>query len=384
MARKLNFKETVLKKLKWHKKRTLTHTFIALGLCIILMIPFSYLLKPGESEAVDNDAILTATMVGDIMLGRYVEKATDEHGYDHPFEYVKPYFENSDYVSGNFENPIVLDEDTPAVDKSINLKTSKKSVKALDNANFTVVTLANNHMLDYGIEGLEDTISTFENAKTDFVGAGENLESAKKIKYSDVNGVTIATLGFNDFFEDDSRAKGAKGGVLAANPEYFIPMIDEAKKNADLVFVNIHWGAEYENEPHPRQVELAHAISDAGADAIIGHHPHVLSTVEMYNDTAIFYSLGNFVFDQGWSRTHDTALVQYNLYKDGTGEFEIIPATIKNAQPRPLTDLNWYNSFKITRQMTKNLDDNEWSKEGESIILKVDHSDIVKGESLGK
>ena len=384
MARKLNFKETILKKLKWHKKRTLTHTFMALGLCIILTIPFSYLLKPGESEAVDNDAVLTATMVGDIMLGRYVEKATDEHGNDHPFEYVKPYLENSDYVSGNFENPIVLDEDTPEVDKSINLKTTADSANALDEANFTVVNLANNHTLDYGIEGLRDTLSTFKTADTDVVGAGEDLEAAKNIHYSKVNGVTIATLGFNDIFENDSRAGDTKGGVLAATPEYLIPLINEAKENADLVFVNIHWGVEYENEPHPRQVELAHAIADAGADAIIGHHPHVLSTVEMYKDTAIFYSLGNFVFDQGWSRTHDTALVQYHLYKDGTGEFEIIPATIKNAQPRPLTEKNWYSSFKITRQMTKNLDDNEWSKKGESIILKVDHSNVLKGESFGK
>ncbi|MBN8209840.1 CapA family protein [Bacillus sp. NTK071] len=382
MARKLNFKEKILKKIKWHKKRTLTHTLIALFLCFILIIPFSYLFKPGETEAIKDDALVTATMVGDIMMGRYVEKATGEYGTDHPFKYVSTYFKNSDYVTGNFENPVVLDENTPAVDKSVTLKTSEESAKALDRANFTVANLANNHMLDYGIEGLEDTLSTFKSLDTGIVGAGDNLDEAKQIHYTKVNGIKIATLGFNDIFEDDSEARDTKGGVLPASPKNYIPMIGEAKQNADLVFVHMHWGQEYENGAHPRQEEIAHAISEAGADIIVGHGSHVLSTIERYNDTVIFYSLGSFVFDQGWSRSRDTALVQYRLYKDGTGEIEVIPAYIRNTQPRPLTDMNWYNNAKITRQLTKNLDKEAWTKRGGNIILPVDHSRVLKGATI--
>ena len=92
---------------------------------------------------------------------------------------------------------------------------------------------------------------------------------------------------------------------------------DAKQGNADLVVVNMHWGQEYSTSATSRQTELAKAVIDAGADVIIGHHPHVLQSFDVYNDGIIFYSLGNFVFDQGWTRTKDSAMVQYHLAEDG-------------------------------------------------------------------
>ncbi|MBS4162442.1 capsular biosynthesis protein, partial [Klebsiella pneumoniae] len=99
--------------------------------------------------------------------------------------------------------------------------------------------------------------------------------------------------------------------------------------------------------------DLAKAIADAGADVILGAHPHVLEPIEVYNGTAIFYSLGNFVFDQGWSRTRDSALVQYHLMNDGKGRFEVTPLNIREATPSPLGKSDFIKREAIFRQLTK-------------------------------
>ncbi len=153
-------------------------------------------------------------------------------------------------------------------------------------------------------------------------------------------------------------------------------MIEEANQNADLVFVNMHWGVEYDNQPHPRQTELARAMIDVGADAIIGHHSHVLQEVEKYKDGVIFYGLGNFVFDQGWSRTKDSAIVQYDLLSDGTGRFEITPLRINGAQPY-VTE-NKYNQMKIHLQLMRNQPEENFKKEDGKLILEVDHSNVLE------
>lgn len=155
-------------------------------------------------------------------------------------------------------------------------------------------------------------------------------------------------------------------------------MISEAKKHADIVVVQSHWGQEYDNDPNDRQRQLARAMSDAGADIIVGHHPHVLEPIEVYNGTVIFYSLGNFVFDQGWTRTRDSALVQYHLKKNGTGRFEVTPIDIHEATPAPVKK----DSLKqktIIRELTK--DSNfAWKVEDGKLTFDIDHSDKLKSK----
>lgn len=159
-------------------------------------------------------------------------------------------------------------------------------------------------------------------------------------------------------------------------------MIAEASKKADLVLVHVHWGQEYDNEPNDRQKDLAKAIADAGADVIIGAHPHVLEPIEVYNGTVIFYSLGNFVFDQGWSRTRDSALVQYHLMNDGKGRFEVTPLNIREATPTPLGKSDFLKRKAIFRQLTKgtNLD---WKEENGKLTFEVDHADKLKNNKNG-
>jgi gamma-polyglutamate biosynthesis protein CapA len=384
MNKTLTFKEKLLKSIKKQKKKTIGQSFLALLVVTLSITGLSFLNKPAISKVQkEENLIFTGTMVGDMMFGRHVEKVSSKYGEEALFQYVKPYLESSDYVTGNFENPVTLQDDYPKADKYIHLSTKAQSVTALKNLNFSVLNFANNHAMDFGEQGLIDTLQTFEDHHLDVVGAGRNLEEAKnKISYQKINDLTVATLGFTDAYVKGFSALENSGGILPADPELFMPLIAKAKQQANLVVVHMHWGQEYDNEPQIRQKQMAKAIADSGADIIIGHHPHVLSSVEIYNNTLIAYSLGNFVFDQGWSRTRDSTLLQYKLYKSGKAAFEFIPLRIREAQPTPLTGkTDWIHREKIVYQLTKGVDKESWYMKDNNLVFEVDHSEVLKGSS---
>lgn len=379
MSRKLTYQEKLLQMGKRHKKSAGKHVLIGLAVCVLFIIGFEMFFSPDTAKVEKRaDSEFTATFVGDLMFGRNVKDVTDRYGTTYLFDKVKPYFTNADYASANFENPILKnpEEDYEKIDKQIHLHTGAEAIHALKELDFTVLNLANNHMMDYGVEGLNDTVEELDNVGLNHVGAGNDLEEATEIDYQEKNGLTIATLGYTDALVEGFSALGYRGGVARATPDNIFPLIEEANEKADLVFVNIHWGVEYDNQPHPRQTELAKAMIDVGADAIIGHHSHVLSEVEKYKNGVIFYGLGNFVFDQGWSRTKDSAIVQYDLLDDGTGRFEVTPIRIREAQP--YVTKNKYYQMKIHKQLMKNQPNENFTKEDGKLILEVDHSDVLE------
>ncbi|MET1121094.1 CapA family protein [Priestia megaterium] len=381
MDRKLDFKEKLLKFIKSTKKNTDKHVWITLAILVVFMYGAIWVSKP--SEAVENntkdDSLVTATMVGDIMLGRNVEKVTNRQGQDYLFRNVESYFKNADYSTANFDHPVTANDEYPAQDKPIVLRTDEQSVKTLKNLNFSVLNVANSHSMDYLEEGLNDTVKAFNQSKMDFVGMGGNLEEASNINYQTVNGIKIATLGFTDTYTAYSAANDNNPGILPAKPEIFIPLIQEAKEKANLVVVHAHWGEEYDTTPSPRQKGLAKAMADAGADIILGHHPHVLQPIDTYKNTVIFYSLGNFVFDQGWSASRESALVQYKLKKDGTARFEVTPLLIKEATPTLLSKWDAYYKEKIFKRLTKTSSSALAIKEeNNKLVFTVDHSRVVK------
>ncbi|SFE60730.1 CapA family protein [Alteribacillus iranensis] len=384
MAKKLTFQERVLKFIKKHKKVTTKHTILAtvLILTFVLAVP---IFDSQESVSADEeeDSIFTAAMVGDMMFGRFVKEATDRHGYDYLFRHVEPLLEQSDYVSGNFANPVVLEEGYQPAEKDVVFKTEEEAVKALERNHFTHVNLANNHVVDYGQEGVADTVATLESHNVGFSGAGMSLEEAKDIHYEEVNGLTVATLGFTDVFTEGDEAAEGKGGVLPADPSIYIPLVKEADEHADLVMVRIHWGQAYDSNIHPRQEEMAKAMADAGADVIAGHSPHVLLSTDVYKDTLIMYSLGNFIFDQGWSQTRDTAVAEYRLSEDGQAQLVFHPFRIYEGQPRTLDGpLSILREKQIFKRLTKNTSPHtQWYEEDGKLKFQVDHSHVVKGDT---
>ncbi|WP_353625580.1 CapA family protein [Bacillus sp. JCM 19041] len=376
--RALTFKEKVLKQIKRQKRKTHLHVFILLPVLVVAVFLMTIIdTRPTAEVDGKQRSLVEGVFVGDIMMGRHVEEFTDRHGAESVFRYVKPYLDQADYVTGNFEQPITEGNREDELDKQIHLHAGPEAVKALDDSGFTVVSLSNNHTMDYGERGLLDTLSAFEGKTVGHAGAGVNRQDAREqIHMEEVNGMTIATLGFTDVYSEDFGATVDSAGVTTFNPDVFVPMVTQASNEADLVVVHAHWGQEYENRPNDRQRMLARALSDAGADIVIGHHPHVLQGMEVYNDTAIFYSLGNFVFDQGWTRTRESALVRYELTPEGRGMFEVVPMYIREASPAPLTATDKLNEISIRRALTKT-SNFDWTFTDGSIKFEVDHSEIT-------
>lgn len=395
MAKKLNRKQRMLRWTKKHKVKAPLHTAVALIVSIVLLALFSvsdaFLGAQVEAETVaqESDTLLTMTMVGDMMFGRYVAKVGERYGYEHLFQRIQPYLNQSDLVTGNFENPILSrDPETyPIADKAIRFYADPAVTSALKKVGFTSVNLANNHMMDYGAPGLIDTRNAFQQSGLETVGAGRNRYDAERILYQEVNGLKVATVGVTDTYGTGFAVTREAPGVLTARPQTILPLVEKAKKKADLVVVHVHWGVEYDNNVHPRQQVLGRALVDAGADIVIGHHPHVLEPVEFYKDSVILYSLGNFIFDQGWSRTRETALVQYRLRADGKARLEIHPMVIREGQPRPLHGwLNTYRREKIYLQLAEEMVYTEawkkkWTREDHYIYHEWDHSKILNGDS---
>ncbi|SDJ89142.1 CapA family protein [Natronincola ferrireducens] len=386
MKKSLTFQEKLTKIIKRQKKLATTHVIIALIFAVILMTTLNFIDRNiDRSFAIEiqqeEDVQFTATMVGDVMLGRHVEEVIKRYGYDYLTKYFQPYFTASDYVTLNFEQPIVIrDEEAERADKKIHFKIGSEAATALKEMNVTTVNLANNHMIDYGQVGLEDTFRAFEEIGLEFVGAGRNLREAQQILYQTFDDITVATIGLADFQYDNYFATRSRGGILRADPSIFMPLVMEAKENADLVMVHVHWGAEYDNKPHPRQVEIGRALSDAGADIVIGHHPHVLQPIEVYNDTVIFYSLGNFIFDQGMTTRRETAIVQYKLDKEGKARVEVTPMWIREGRPRPITGiLKSYRTNRIYNHLTKKLtEEDSWFYDGDKLTIELHHSHVIQ------
>jgi len=280
---------------------------------------------------------------GDVMLGRGVATAMAQKGMFYPFEQMAPYLQSADLTFGNLECSL-SQQGTPIPGKGIWLRGDPGAAAALRKAGFDVLSVANNHILDYDSPALLDTLEYLRNQEIDPVGAGSNLEEAVKPVFKEVNGFKIAFVAATemaDIFWDYSyprtfEAKEDRPGVQKLDPDQLVEAVAALKDEVDLIVVSLHWGTEYSDYPLEVQRETAHRLVDAGAKLVLGHHPHCLQGMEVYKDSLIAYSLGNFVYDkQRLSKCQETVLLKI-FFKDLTIEkAEIIPVMIKDAQPRP-------------------------------------------------
>ena len=378
--KKLNFQEKILLYQKKNRRKTdIQSTFLLLGLVLTYLVVQLFSAFTANAEiVVTKDAKFTATMVGDMMFGRNVQKVVDNKGYEFLFRQVEPYFQASDYNTGNFENPIILRDESEyeLPDKSIFLHAQADVAPYLSSINFTTVNLANNHTMDYGVAGLTETIETFEETDTAPVGAGLSKYHSEKVHYADFNGYKVATIGATDVGYRWGFSTNHQAGANKTRLYDLLRIIKDARRveKADLIIVHSHWGVEYDSSPNPRQQEIGRALVDAGADIIVGHHSHTLQPVEIYKGKVIFYSLGNFIFDQGWSKTKDSVLAQFKVKEDGSQVIELIPMKIEEASPTHLTGplTNW-NFNRMTKLLTKDLgDDVDWKTEGGKIIINLE------------
>ncbi|MBN2100637.1 CapA family protein [Candidatus Dojkabacteria bacterium] len=213
------------------------------------------------------------------------------------------------------------------------------SFEAFKYAGIDVIGLTGNHILDYGSENFIKTLDMYDGAGIKYFGGGRNETEAFTPAVIEINGLKFAFLGFNAIPPADYYATSTTPGSAEMNKTKMVSAITSAKEKADFVFVDMQWGAEYQHEPIGYQYEYGRAAIDAGADIVTGVHPHWVQPVEYYNNGLVFYSLGNFLFDQMWSQeTREGVMVRHYFYEDRYVGYELIPTmTFEGAQPRVVT-----------------------------------------------
>jgi poly-gamma-glutamate capsule biosynthesis protein CapA/YwtB (metallophosphatase superfamily) len=276
--------------------------------------------------------------VGDIMLAGKGMRIYERKGYDYPFAAVARELKNGDITIGNLEAPITL-QGTEFTGKKFRFRTDPAAVGAMKRAGFTVLTLANNHIMDYGSAGLKDTIQHLDKAGILHSGAGEKLWLARKPAVVILGKRKIAFLSYSLTFPAEFFARDISAGTVPGIGSYFEKDIASAKNKYDYVVVSFHWGTEKASMPSPYQIAAAHRAIDAGADIVIGQHPHVLQGIERYGNGIVFYSMGNFAFGCMNRGPRTSAIARITL-DSGRKEAEIFPLNVNNSeilfQPRIL------------------------------------------------
>lgn len=285
---------------------------------------------PKETESQEERFILT--FAGDCTFGSnpvnrsalYSFENTIGEDWRYPFANVLSYFESDDCTMINLEG--TLTESGPQIPKAFNFKGSPEYVNILTKNSVEAVTLANNHSMDYGLEGYENTIATL---------------SAAGVPYAETNRSTVFTT-------ESGLTIGIYGTVYySMDVEHMVSEIAAMKESGvDVIIFAPHWGAEEYYKPNNVQVDAGHAAIDAGAHIVWGSHPHVLQPVEYYNGGIIYYSMGNFSFGGNiYPSDYDTAFIQQEVIRDSEGAVTLGETTIV---PCCLTSEKGHNNFQPT------------------------------------
>lgn len=290
-------------------------------------------IEDSEKE-IESSAELIFT--GDVLLSDYVLANYDASGIDGVVsEDLRTQLEDADVLEINHEFPFST-RGTQAEDKQYTFRVDPVYVSILQEMGVDAAGLANNHVLDYGQDALLDTFTTLTDAGIDYTGAGTDREDASKLLTYEINGETYGILAASRVIPVASwNVDNAQPGVFCTyDTTQLVAAIQEAKESCDYVFVCVHWGVEHTSELTDYQTAMAHAFIDAGASAVIGAHPHVLQGIEYYNGAPIFYSLGNFIFNQ---TIDSTAAVRF-VVEDGEMTVQLIPATASGAKTSLATE----------------------------------------------
>ena len=261
-----------------------------------------YFQATAEQFLLPKSRQVTLLFVGDIMLDRGVEfeiKKNGNNNFRFPFLKIAKELQEADILFGNLEGPI--SDKGQKVGSIYSFRMDPKVIDGLTFAGFDVLSIANNHMLDYGRMAMTDTFLRLKESGIDYVGAGFDENEAYAPKIKEVNGTKIAFLAFTNLYALSWEAVADKSGMALFSKDKLEGTIKNAKNRSDLVVVSFHFGDEYKTSPTQEQKTIAHLAIDFGADLVIGHHPHVTEPLEEYKGRYIAYSLGNFIFDQNFS-----------------------------------------------------------------------------------
>jgi poly-gamma-glutamate synthesis protein (capsule biosynthesis protein) len=280
---------------------------------------------------------VTLVAVGDICLARGVEQRMREKGPGYPFAALCSHLRKADITFGNLE--CCLAAGGKVVPKKYNFRGRPENATALKHAGFDIVSLANNHTLDYGKDALTETLASVRSAGVAPVGAGMTIREAHALRIVNIKGLRVGFLAYLGLFPPVVPLTANQPAVAMAEIHLITRDVTAARKRVDVLIVSMHAGKEYTFRHAARQEEIAHAAVDAGADMVIGHHPHVVQDVETYRGKPIFYSLGNFIFDPSPTFLRDrgkrwSAMVVATLEKGRPPVARLVDLRIVDRQPR--------------------------------------------------
>lgn len=280
-----------------------------------------------EEEIKDTTIVLT----GDVELSEYVQRNYDAGGINGVVgDSLLKELQSADILEINNEF-CFSERGEKAPDKQYTFRVHPSYVSLLTDMGVDVCGLANNHVLDYGKDALSDTFTTLSNAQIEYTGAGVSHDDASKLVVKEVNGKKYGFLAASRVIPVGSwNVDSSQPGVFTCyDTTALCNSIAAAKQQVDYLFVCVHWGVEHTDELTDYQVANGHAYIDAGADAVIGAHPHVLQGMEYYNGKPIFYSLGNFIFNENIS---STMAVKIKVTPSGEISYSILPAYATGAK----------------------------------------------------
>ena len=328
-------------------------SFTVIGLLILVLIIASC---AGFTGA-DNDVVsppsvpevaspiekkeITISMVGDMTFVKSVDTIMKKNGDGFILEGYGPYMKKSHIVLGNLETSI--SKRGKAIEKKeYTFRSRPEVVKVLKDNNFSAVSIANNHILDYGMEAYLDTLDNLKKHGLLYAGGGRNKEEAEKGVIIEKDGIKVGFLAFSKvIYSVDWYAKNTRPGIVGAykvQEPGFVKTIKEMRKNCDVLVVSVHWGAEGSDQIRDEEKYIGHSMIDAGADIIMGHHPHVVQGIEIYKEKPIFYSFGNFIFYNFRSPLSNQTMMATVTVDDkgNVSKVDIVPGKIINGKPTPM------------------------------------------------
>lgn len=274
----------------------------------------------------EQDELVKFIACGDTGPVRRLEGVVIQKGGTYVLGELKAILEDADIVFANLET--TFSDRGEALDRVPVFRLSPRVFSVITDAHINVVSVANNHMFDYGPESFEDTLNLFKENNIAWFGGGLNPEDACKPLIYEIKGLKLGFLGFRD---TESRWYDHNGVYTdQIDPVRIIQRVKELKPIVDWTVLSLHFGLEYQFCPSPKDIELCRMFIDAGADIILGHHPHYPQGVERYKDGIIAYSLGNFIWDQNFaSHTSSSYILELQISKTCIISARIIPFQMK-------------------------------------------------------
>lgn len=286
---------------------------------------------PEEPEPEVLSEPVTLLFTGDVLLSDYVLNNYKNDGIDGVLSpELQNEMKNSDITVINHEFPFST-RGTQAPDKQFTFRVDPAYISILTDMGVDIAGLANNHVLDYGAQALLDTFDTLDHAGIDYMGAGNDIARASALVTKQTGGKTFGFLAASRVIPVVSwDVRNATPGVFTTyDPALLVEAIGQAKDCCDYLTVFVHWGIERDEYPQDYQVSMAEQYIDAGADLVVGSHPHVLQGITYYKNKPVFYSLGNFIFNQNIART---AAVKVTVDGENEPVVQLIAAAASNAR----------------------------------------------------